>query len=113
MKAYVRWTFALRDHLRVMSRQVIRGCRCGDQFDAGAIWEFHVVVTDAVRVKAARLDDETQMPVGLGGLLQVSYDEWDVVDPNQGRRSAEDLWASRLLFLRDRRPAGVCGGQRQ
>lgn len=113
MKAYVRGTFALRDHLRVLSRQLIRRHRGGNQLDAGTVREFDVAVMDAVRVKAARLDDETQMPVGLGGLLQVSYDEWDVVDPNQGRRSPVDLWASRLLFVRDRRPTGFCGGQRQ
>jgi hypothetical protein len=92
-----------------MSRQLIRRRRGGDQLDAGAIREFEVVVTDAVRVKAARLDDETQAPLGLGSLLQVLHDERNVVDSNEGQRRRRPLFCR----TRERGGAGVEGCQRK
>src|SRR5690242_16865139 len=102
MKAYVGRTLALRYQLRVMARQVIRRRRSGDQLDSGTIRKLDVVVTDAVRVKAARLDVETQAPVGLSGLLEVLHYEGNVVEPHHRH------WSGRK-----RSPAGLDSGQRK
>src|SRR5262245_42598226 len=74
-----RRTVAGREVPAIPRGQRIARLRCCDELDLGAVGELHVLVANAVIVRAARLQRKTELSVARGRLLEVRDRNRDVI----------------------------------